>query len=123
MEHFSSSSYKRSGNLRLRIKLSWQYTYQQQQHNSVDIITESYTIWINFTCVTGRGSGSYVGGWLISIIGTRASFRLMGFLAIAGGVAYGLLHYFWLRKVELQERDEDVVTAAAGNANCESSLT
>ena len=46
----------------------------------------------------------------------------MGFLAIAGGVAYGLLHYFWLRKVELKERDEDVTTAAAGNANCESSL-
>jgi len=63
-----------------------------------------------------------VGGWLISVIGTRASFRLMGFLAIAGGVAYGLLHYFWLRKVELKERDEDVTTAAAGNANCESSL-
>jgi hypothetical protein len=39
----------------------------------------------------------------------------MGFLAIAGGVAYGLLHYFWLRKVELQEKD-DVTTAAAGNA-------
>jgi len=122
MEHFSSSSYKRSGNLRLRVHFCWKYTYQQQQHNSVDIITESYTIWINFTFVTGRGSGSYVGGWLISVIGTRESFRLMGFLAIAGGVAYGLLHYFWLRKVELQERDEDVTTAAAGNANCESSL-
>ena len=89
---------------------------------SVDIITESYTIWTNFTFVTGRGSGSYVGGWLISVIGTRESFRLMGFLAIAGGVAYGLLHYFWLRKVELKEREEDVTTATAGNANCKSSL-
>lgn len=122
MEHFSASSHKRSGYLRLRVKFSWKCTYLQQQHNSVDIITESRTIWINFTFVTGRGGGSYVGGWLISVIGTRASFRLMGFLAIAGGVAYGLLHYFWLRKVELKERDEDVTTAAGGNANCESSL-
>lgn len=44
----------------------------------------------------------------------------MGFLAIAGGVAYGLLHYFWLRKVELKERDEDVTTAAAGSTACKS---
>lgn len=115
MEHSSSSSYKMSGNLRLRVKFYWKYTYRQQQHNSVDIITELLTIWINFTFVTGRGSGSYVGGWLISVTGTRESFRLMGFMAIAGGVAYGLLHYFWLRKVELNERDEDVMTAAAGN--------
>jgi hypothetical protein len=122
MEHYSSCSYKRSGNLRLVVKFSWKYTYQEQQNNSVDIIPESHTIWISFTFVTGRGSGSCVGGWLISVIGTRASFRLMGFLAIAGGVAYGLLHYFWLRKVELKERDEDVTTAAAGNTNCESSL-
>ncbi|XP_021942576.1 uncharacterized protein LOC110841378 isoform X2 [Zootermopsis nevadensis] len=63
----------------------------------------------------GRGSGSYVGGWLISVMGTRESFRLMGFLAIAGGVAYGLLHYFWLRKVELNGKDED---AAATTAEC-----
>ncbi|PNF26153.1 hypothetical protein B7P43_G04442 [Cryptotermes secundus] len=61
----------------------------------------------------GRGSGSYVGGWLISVMGTRESFRIMGFLAIAGGVAYGLLHYFWLRKVELNAKDEDAAAAAA----------
>jgi hypothetical protein len=46
----------------------------------------------------------------------------MGFLAIAGGVAYGLLHYFWLRKVELNGKGEDVTAAVAGNANCKSSL-
>lgn len=65
---------------------------------------------------TGRGSGSYVGGWLISVMGTRESFRLMGFLAIAGGVAYGLLHYFWLRKVELNGKDEDAAATTAGNS-------
>jgi hypothetical protein len=57
-----------------------------------------------------------MGGWLISITGTRESFRIMGFLAIAGGVVYGLLHYFWLRKVELNGKDEDAAAAAAGNA-------
>jgi hypothetical protein len=49
-------------------------------------------------------------------MGTRESFRIMGFLAIAGGVAYGLLHYFWLRKVELTGKEEDAAAAAAGNA-------
>jgi hypothetical protein len=53
-------------------------------------------------------------------MGTRESFRLMGFLAIAGGVAYGLLHYFWLRKVELSGKDEDAAAAAAGNASHDS---
>lgn len=71
-------------------------------------------------CCTGRGSGSYVGGWLISVMGTRESFRIMGFLAIAGGVAYGLLHYFWLRKVELNGKDEDAAAAAAGNSDRDS---
>jgi hypothetical protein len=61
-----------------------------------------------------------MGGWLISITGTRESFRIMGFLAIAGGVAYGLLHYFWLRKVELNGKDEDAAVAAAGNTGRDS---
>nr|CAD7602507.1 unnamed protein product [Timema genevievae] len=49
---------------------------------------------------TGRGSGSFFGGLLIGTVGTRESFRIMGMLAIVGGITYGLLHYFWLRKVE-----------------------
>jgi hypothetical protein len=53
-------------------------------------------------------------------MGTRESFRIMGFLAIAGGVAYGLLHYFWLRKVELNGKDEDAAAAAAGNSDRDS---
>nr|CAD7265645.1 unnamed protein product [Timema shepardi] len=48
----------------------------------------------------GRGSGSFFGGFLIGTVGTRESFRIMGMLAIVGGITYGLLHYFWLRKVE-----------------------
>nr|CAD7397205.1 unnamed protein product [Timema cristinae] len=47
-----------------------------------------------------RGSGSFFGGLLIGTVGTRESFRIMGMLAIVGGITYGLLHYFWLRKVE-----------------------
>jgi len=85
----------------------WHYKIMQNMDNS-DI------------CCSGRGSGSYVGGWLISVMGTRESFRLMGFLAIAGGVAYGLLHHFWLRKVELKGKDEDAAAAAAGNAGHDS---
>jgi hypothetical protein len=77
----------------------------------------------SYICYTGRGSGSYVGGWLISVMGTRESFRIMGFLAIAGGMAYGLLHYFWLRKVELSRKDEDAAAAAAGNATHDSKAT
>ncbi|XP_046383523.1 uncharacterized protein LOC124154065 [Ischnura elegans] len=48
----------------------------------------------------GRGSGSFVGGFLLGSVGTRQSFRIMGYLAAAGGVLYGLLHYFWLKKLE-----------------------
>ncbi|XP_067010301.2 major facilitator superfamily domain-containing protein 6-A [Anabrus simplex] len=48
----------------------------------------------------GRGSGSFLGGFLIGTLGTRESFRFMGIMAIVGGIAYGALHYFWLRHVE-----------------------
>ncbi|XP_063219814.1 uncharacterized protein LOC134529542 [Bacillus rossius redtenbacheri] len=48
----------------------------------------------------GRGSGSYSGGLMIASLGTHQSFRIMGLFAISSGIAYGLLHYFWLHKVE-----------------------
>ncbi|KAJ9586879.1 hypothetical protein L9F63_019523 [Diploptera punctata] len=60
----------------------------------------------------GRGSGSYLGGWLISIVGTRESFRIMGFLAIVGGLAYGMLHFCWLKKVELTGKEQNPTEAA-----------
>ncbi|XP_034835100.1 major facilitator superfamily domain-containing protein 6-A-like [Maniola hyperantus] len=49
----------------------------------------------------GRGSGSFGGGLLIASLGTREAFRYMGLIAFLGGVLYGLLHYFWLRKTTM----------------------
>ncbi|XP_053614679.1 uncharacterized protein LOC128677686 isoform X1 [Plodia interpunctella] len=49
----------------------------------------------------GRGSGSFGGGLLIAQLGTREAFRYMGLMAFLGGVLYGLLHYFWLRKISM----------------------
>ncbi|KAK6637376.1 hypothetical protein RUM44_007792 [Polyplax serrata] len=49
----------------------------------------------------GRGSGSFVGGLLISTVGTRKSFRIMGLIAIGGGFSYFLLHYLWLRNLRV----------------------
>ncbi|XP_041975551.1 uncharacterized protein LOC121730529 [Aricia agestis] len=50
----------------------------------------------------GRGSGSFGGGLLIASLGTREAFRYMGLIAFLGGVCYGLLHYFWLRKITMK---------------------
>ncbi|KAL0851487.1 hypothetical protein ABMA28_007282 [Loxostege sticticalis] len=49
----------------------------------------------------GRGSGSFGGGLLIASLGTREAFRYMGLIAFLGGVLYGLLHYFWLRHINM----------------------
>ncbi|XP_030030821.2 uncharacterized protein LOC115447752 [Manduca sexta] len=49
----------------------------------------------------GRGSGSFGGGLLIASLGTREAFRYMGLIAFLGGILYGLLHYFWLRKINM----------------------
>lgn len=56
----------------------------------------------------GRGSGSFGGGLLIASLGTREAFRYMGLIAFLGGVLYGLLHYFWLRKI--------IITKAVDNS-------
>lgn len=50
----------------------------------------------------GRGSGSFGGGLLIASLGTREAFRYMGLIAFLGGVLYGLLHYFWLRNINMK---------------------
>lgn len=62
----------------------------------------------------GRGSGSFWGGHLISKVGIREAFRLMGLVAVIAGFVYGLLHYYWLRKREYDIRDDDDVI---GNLN------
>ncbi|XP_063357738.1 uncharacterized protein LOC134647335 [Cydia amplana] len=49
----------------------------------------------------GRGSGSFGGGLLIASLGTREAFRYMGLIAFLGGIIYGLLHYFWLRHINM----------------------
>ncbi|XP_049771164.1 uncharacterized protein LOC126136592 [Schistocerca cancellata] len=64
----------------------------------------------------GRGSGSFFGGILIGKIGTRESFRAMGIIAIAGGVAYWLLHRYWLREVEIRNRQRAVEVEEADEA-------
>ncbi|KAG8234738.1 hypothetical protein J437_LFUL000973 [Ladona fulva] len=60
----------------------------------------------------GRGSGSFVGGFLLGSVGTRESFRIMGYLAGAGGVLYGILHYFWLKKLQRPAAQEEVAENA-----------
>lgn len=56
---------------------------------------------INYSII-GRGSGSFGGGLLIASLGTREAFRYMGLIAFLGGILYGLLHYFWLRKINMK---------------------
>ncbi|XP_026758789.1 uncharacterized protein LOC113518188 [Galleria mellonella] len=54
----------------------------------------------------GRGSGSFGGGLLIASLGTREAFRYMGLIAFLGGILYGLLHYFWLRNINMKGIEE-----------------
>lgn len=54
----------------------------------------------------GRGSGSFVGGHILGIVGTREAFRVMGFVAMASGTLYCLLHYIWLRKLTYAKDDD-----------------
>jgi hypothetical protein len=48
----------------------------------------------------GRGSGSFAGGFMIGEVGTRDAFRYMGLVAVAGGVAYKIIHAMWLKKFD-----------------------
>ncbi|XP_076261099.1 major facilitator superfamily domain-containing protein 6-like [Rhynchophorus ferrugineus] len=48
----------------------------------------------------GRGSGSFIGGHIISKFGIRQSFRIMGLLAAISGITYTLLYRLWLSKDE-----------------------
>lgn len=48
----------------------------------------------------GRGSGSFVGGFLIGEVGTRDAFRYMGLVAVAGGFMYKIIHAIWLKKFD-----------------------
>lgn len=55
----------------------------------------------------GRGSGSFTGGFLIGEVGTRDAFRYMGLVAVAGGIAYKVIHSMWLKKYDQTEEMDD----------------
>lgn len=57
----------------------------------------------------GRGSGSFLGGFLIGEVGTRDAFRYMGLVAVAGGFAYKIIHSLWLKKFDMV--DDEAETA------------
>jgi hypothetical protein len=56
--------------------------------------------------LAGRGFGSFIGGFLISDIGARETFRVMGYMAAVGGCIYGILHAFWLRHKVLTDPNQ-----------------
>lgn len=68
--------------------------------------------------ISGRGSGSFVGGLLISTVGTRKSFRIMGLIAIGGGFSYFLLHYLWLRNLRVVKELEAQYKAGMKRCSC-----
>lgn len=58
----------------------------------------------------GRGSGSFIGGYLIKWVGIRQAFRLMGLGAMIAGGMYVLMHIAWLRKFDSPAmEDEDIL--------------
>lgn len=46
----------------------------------------------------GRGSGSFIGGQIISKYGIRDAFQIMGVFAGCSGVIYTVLYRCWLKK-------------------------
>jgi hypothetical protein len=58
----------------------------------------------------GRGAGSFTGGFLIGEVGTRDAFRYMGLIAVAGGIAYKVIHSIWLKKYDQTEDIDDQET-------------
>lgn len=57
--------------------------------------------------ISGRGSGSFIGGNLIGKVGIRHAFRIMGLVAIIAGIIYGMLHYYWLSKTEYALKEDE----------------
>lgn len=45
-------------------------------------------------------SGSFVGGFMIGEVGTRDAFRYMGLIAVAGGIAYKVIYFIWLKRFD-----------------------
>ncbi|GAV04727.1 hypothetical protein RvY_14961 [Ramazzottius varieornatus] len=57
----------------------------------------------------GRGAGSLAGGLMIDKMGTRAAFRIFGFVCMAYAFIHALLHCTWLRKLPKPRRNDSVV--------------
>ncbi|KAG8195952.1 hypothetical protein JTE90_028926 [Oedothorax gibbosus] len=63
----------------------------------------------------GQGSGSLIGGALMSTWGSRSAFRVMG--GISGGVAliYSILHLTWLKKEKVDQRSRRASVKSYGS--------
>ncbi|XP_076032426.1 major facilitator superfamily domain-containing protein 6-like [Oratosquilla oratoria] len=54
----------------------------------------------------GRGVGAFMGGYLISELGTPGAFRVFGVIAVVGGILYFFAHIFILKKRVAQRERE-----------------
>lgn len=57
---------------------------------------------LNFA--VGRGFGSLVGGSVIVFYGIRVAFRVIGCMALATAILYGILHFFFLPPLEIHDK-------------------
>lgn len=54
--------------------------------------------WINSDFVSGKGSGSLSGGYLIKYFGSRNTFRIFSAITLTTGVGYFLFNKFYISK-------------------------
>lgn len=56
----------------------------------------------------GRGSGSFLGGYIIGKVGIRQAFKYMGLMSVFCGMIYVIIHYICLANVDFDtEKDEE----------------
>ncbi|KAL3289336.1 hypothetical protein HHI36_022774 [Cryptolaemus montrouzieri] len=55
----------------------------------------------------GRGSGSFLGGFIIGKVGVRQAFKLMGLMAVGCGIIYSIIHYVCFTKIDFEPDKED----------------
>ncbi|KAK9891521.1 hypothetical protein WA026_014758 [Henosepilachna vigintioctopunctata] len=55
----------------------------------------------------GRGSGSFVGGYIIGKVGIREAFQLMGLMSVVCGILYPFIHYVCIPNMETESEKED----------------
>ncbi|XP_044765408.1 uncharacterized protein LOC123321737 [Coccinella septempunctata] len=70
----------------------------------------------------GRGSGSFLGGYIIGKVGIRQAFQLMGLMSVVCGVLYVIVHYVCLAKIEFDtDRDDEEKNGEMSKINTETS--